>query len=83
MTFQIIADSWKEQSSRLRVLEDLAVDSLLQTDQLGPDDLVDGSRVLGQAVEHQRDQFGHVQDCKLAKQVRVNGTDVFKKDHLF
>ena len=41
-----------------------------------------GSSVMRQAVEHECDQLGHVQNGQLAQQVRVNCTDVLQKDDL-
>ena len=78
----MITDGRKEERSRLAILEDLAVDGLLEADQLGPNDLLGRCRVLRQAVEHQGDQLGHVQDCELSQEMRVHGADVLQKDHL-
>jgi hypothetical protein len=38
--------------------------------------------VVGQAVEHEGDQLGEVDDGQLAKEVRVHGADVLQEDDL-
>ena len=82
MPLQVSADSREEERPGLGILEDLAVDGLSQANKFGPNHDLGHGLVEGQAVEHEGDQLGNVQDDKLAEEVGVDGADVLQKDDL-
>ena len=63
-------------------MENLTIDCLSEANQFRLHHGLGHGWVVRQAVEHEGDELGHVQDGKLTKKVWVNCTDVLQKDNL-